>query len=421
MLCIAVASFSLCFQNTLAEASGFKPKKSNSTCFFGAYEQDGNIQNGKEPIEWIVLMADEDSYYLLSREILDVVMYNQTRVDVTWETCSLRSWLNSTFLNNAFIASEQSKLYSVCIEKNSGNEVWDKAFCLSEEEALSFLPEKADRIAYPTVYVMQNPDYTNGNGPGAWWLRSSSTYNGFIRTVSDVWTSGEIGVDNIRCATIGVRPVICAQKEAVSFKKPDNREAEQSPSGSFSSTKKTSETNYDVINGTKYYIPAFGCTFTCPSNWNPFIRDLTDEQYESYGLMREFVTWCLDSLGAEFGASNYDYGAVMSAYATPNGTDINLKEFDDTFIQQFMDAYIKAIDPDGAIGIKNPNIVHTADNCYIRYEFTTNDTLSSFYIAYVTFLNQSTYEFAFSNQHAYTKELTSQIESIIRSIRWDAR
>ena len=38
---------------------------------FGEYEQDGNIINGKEPIEWIVADSNDGNYLLVSRYILD--------------------------------------------------------------------------------------------------------------------------------------------------------------------------------------------------------------------------------------------------------------------------------------------------------------------------------------------------------------
>ena len=45
---------------------------------FGRYEQD-NIQNGQEPIEWIVISAnDEDgTITVVSKYLLDCVVYNE--------------------------------------------------------------------------------------------------------------------------------------------------------------------------------------------------------------------------------------------------------------------------------------------------------------------------------------------------------
>ena len=77
---------------------------------FGHYEQDGNTSYGKEEIEWEVLKVESDRVLVVSKYALDCKPYNTEYTDVTWETCSLRQWLNSTFLNTAFSAEEQKKI-----------------------------------------------------------------------------------------------------------------------------------------------------------------------------------------------------------------------------------------------------------------------------------------------------------------------
>lgn len=69
---------------------------------YGFYEQDNNTMNGKEPIKWEVMSVDGTQIALLCRYCLDAMPYNTTRTYVTWETCSLRNWLNSTFKEEAF-------------------------------------------------------------------------------------------------------------------------------------------------------------------------------------------------------------------------------------------------------------------------------------------------------------------------------
>ena len=61
---------------------------------FGSYEQDNDLLNGSEPIEWQILESDGNSTLLISRYVWDYQPYNTERVDVTWETCSMRQWLN---------------------------------------------------------------------------------------------------------------------------------------------------------------------------------------------------------------------------------------------------------------------------------------------------------------------------------------
>ena len=77
---------------------------------FGNYEQDNDLSNGPEAIEWIVLDVQDGKALLLSKYGLDVKLYNTGWTDITWETCTLRTWLNSDFKDTAFDRTEQRAL-----------------------------------------------------------------------------------------------------------------------------------------------------------------------------------------------------------------------------------------------------------------------------------------------------------------------
>ena len=77
---------------------------------FGKYEQDNNPDNGPEEIEWIVLEEQDGNLLLLSRYGLDAVPYNDGNTETTWEDSTLRSWMNSDFLETAFTPEEQSAI-----------------------------------------------------------------------------------------------------------------------------------------------------------------------------------------------------------------------------------------------------------------------------------------------------------------------
>ena len=64
---------------------------------FGRYEQDGNKENGPEEIEWIVLDVKDRRSLLISRYALDTVPYHTEDINITWEKCTLRTWLNGSF------------------------------------------------------------------------------------------------------------------------------------------------------------------------------------------------------------------------------------------------------------------------------------------------------------------------------------
>ena len=112
---------------------------------FGRYEQDGDLSNGPEPIEWEIVAEENGRMLLISRYILDCQPYNTELEDVTWETCSLRAWLNDYFYNTAFNSVEQNRILSVTLSNpdnayygtEGGNDTVDKGFCLSFDEVLN--------------------------------------------------------------------------------------------------------------------------------------------------------------------------------------------------------------------------------------------------------------------------------------------
>lgn len=88
----------------------FEVSKDLKEITLGKYEQDNNTDNGSEAIEWIVLETDGDKALILSKKILDCKPFNKGFAECTWETSSLREWLNSDFLNSAFTESEQARI-----------------------------------------------------------------------------------------------------------------------------------------------------------------------------------------------------------------------------------------------------------------------------------------------------------------------
>ncbi len=112
---------------------------------FGAYEQDGDESNGPEPIEWEVLEENGNGTFLVSRYVLDCQPYNTEQTDVTWESCTLRSWLNNEFLNHAFTQTEQGKIHTTNVANPDnpyygtpgGNNTQDRIFLLGADEVIA--------------------------------------------------------------------------------------------------------------------------------------------------------------------------------------------------------------------------------------------------------------------------------------------
>ena len=149
--------------------------------FFGAYEQDNNTENGKEDIEWLVLEVKDGKALVISKYALDCKHYNTSYTDVTWETCTLRKWLNNDFLGAAFSADEKAMIPTVTVSAdknpdystNPGNTTQDQVFLLSIPEANKYFNSDSARQCEPTDYAVANGAYVDSdNGNCWWWLRS---------------------------------------------------------------------------------------------------------------------------------------------------------------------------------------------------------------------------------------------------------
>lgn len=174
--------------------------------YFGNYPQSDATGQKKEPIKWRVLSVEGDDAFLVADQCLDVQRYNNKEVPVTWETCTVRSWLNGyggdsnvcgqdyrndNFIDRAFTSLEQNAIKTVVIENadnpynntEGGRDTQDKIFLLSFAEVtnpdLGFSSSDEFDMSYygylryrnQTAYVAAGGStgtlYTIG-----WWLRS---------------------------------------------------------------------------------------------------------------------------------------------------------------------------------------------------------------------------------------------------------
>lgn len=193
---------------------------------FGNYEQDNNTSNGKEVIEWIVLANEGNKSLLISQYALDCQQYNDKYESVTWETCSLRTWLNSTFLSAAFSSNEQKAILKTTVDnsKSQGNSSWstsggnnttDQIFLLSYAEAGKYYSSDTQRICTPTAYAKAQGAYTNGGGYCWWGLRSPGYSQGYAACVL---AGGILGDYSVRNANDAVRPAFWINLESEYFK-----------------------------------------------------------------------------------------------------------------------------------------------------------------------------------------------------------
>lgn len=174
------------------------------TYTFGSYEQDGDSSNGKEPIEWLVLDRDGDRVLLISKYALDyqsfMPFYEPVTEPYTWESCSLRRWLNGTFLNAAFSADEQQRLLTTTVITSPGSlhrengpvTTEDRVFLLSNTEVYAYFASEAATAAEYTAYALSEnpwPGSAATPGPADWWLRTTDGYD----HPDGVYADGRVG------------------------------------------------------------------------------------------------------------------------------------------------------------------------------------------------------------------------------------
>lgn len=150
----------------------------------GTYEQDGNNSNGKEDVEWIVLKTKDKKALLISQYALDCQPYNATHTQVTWETCTLRKWLNNEFFNTIFTATEKSLILTETVsvgpyyEENPGNDTKDKVYLLNwndfeesdyEDDSIYNKVEEALDCCEPTKYAINQGVALNDDSKTCWW------------------------------------------------------------------------------------------------------------------------------------------------------------------------------------------------------------------------------------------------------------
>lgn len=192
-----------------------KIAKAGDYVFFGAYEQDNNTSNGKEDVEWLVLEVKDGKALVISKYALVYKPYNTNYTDVTWETCTLRKWLNNDFLNSAFSAEEKAMIPTVTVSAdknpdystNPGNATQDQVFLLSITEANKYFSSDSARRCKPTDYAVANGTRESYIGNCRWCLRSPGDYQS---TAANVDYDGVVLVDGNRVDSAGlaVRPAL---------------------------------------------------------------------------------------------------------------------------------------------------------------------------------------------------------------------
>ena len=199
---------------------------------FGHYEQDNNLGNGKEGIEWIILKKENGHAMLMSKYVLDCQQYNNVKTEMYWAISSLRSWLNNVFYNEAFDSNEKALIPQVTVV-NEGNMKWqlsasedtyDYVYLLSERECVEFFgePNSTNQIVELStnatdyakslgVYVEKEPgQWYNGNS--TFWLRSPGNLKNRAGNVTYCGYFYQDG-NSVDFKLNGIRPIIWVRYE----------------------------------------------------------------------------------------------------------------------------------------------------------------------------------------------------------------
>ena len=174
------------------------------TIKFGRYPQASKNENAL--IEWLVLKNDGSKALLISKYALDCQQYHTSRIFGTWKTCTLRKWLNGTFISNAFSHEEQAMILSTTTESADTK---DRVFLLSRHEAREYFSSDSTRQCQGTAYCYAQGAYKTGNGNCKWWLRSP-VYSGWTAYVYDGSLEDYNGEYSccVDCDVIAVRPAL---------------------------------------------------------------------------------------------------------------------------------------------------------------------------------------------------------------------
>ena len=161
---------------------------------FGHYEQDNDLSNGAEPIEWRVVSMQKEmgKVVLLSRYGLDARPYHNeeltamhTDSSVSWDMCDLRIWLNDKFYNMAFSPEEQSAIIPLFVDSSSGSycpEEYSGEYTDDLVSIFTIIQARAYRTGRILDLATTNTAYAEAQGAPShqgnaeWWLCTHESY-----------------------------------------------------------------------------------------------------------------------------------------------------------------------------------------------------------------------------------------------------
>ncbi len=198
-------------------------ENSGSSGYYNWSDSDTYHYFKYEPIKWRVLKVNGNQAFLLSDIALDGQRYHTVSESITWETSTIRSWLNGygassnkqgkdysskNFIGSAFSGNEKSAIVNTSVVNDNninhgtegGNNTTDKIFLLSESEVYGnsaaphgFVSSKSThdeaRRCKSSTYAKAMGTYSstsNAYKGNCWWLlRSPGPFPGDAAYIDD--------------------------------------------------------------------------------------------------------------------------------------------------------------------------------------------------------------------------------------------
>lgn len=190
----------------------FLEDKDAETIRFGAYEQDNDLANGKETIEWRVLSREN-----LGANGITILLIADQALDVCPESENADLWLNSVFINSAFSEKEQKLLGDTVDERGQKsviNEMYKqyydstkKVFCITRSMLDQYFPEESDRRCRATDYVRYSRIIQEDSEGYCSWRAWNDEYS-FDYVIESNGGSYKVSVSKEGLAKSGVRPAL---------------------------------------------------------------------------------------------------------------------------------------------------------------------------------------------------------------------
>lgn len=191
------------------QALKLQETKVGDIIYFGSYQQ-GTPPAEKEVLQWVVLDIQDGKALVTTRYAVSAKPYHQNYNANTWETCTLRSWLNQDFLNAAFTEEEQTRISTVTVPATAEGkaDTQDRLFLLSADEVQKYFSEEGSSVCPPTATAKAAGSYVyEDSGNCWWWLRDQGSEKNSAIFVDG---KGEIRTKGNRCdyGSGSVRPAL---------------------------------------------------------------------------------------------------------------------------------------------------------------------------------------------------------------------